>query len=61
MKRGRQVASVALVVLFAFFAYESLQLSLSDAIGPGAGFFPFWLSAHAARSGACSAFAWPRC
>jgi hypothetical protein len=44
MKRGRQVASVALVVLFAFFAYESLQLSLSDAIGPGAGFFPFWLS-----------------
>ena len=44
MKRGWQVASVALVVLFAFFAYESLQLSLSDAIGPGAGFFPFWLS-----------------
>jgi hypothetical protein len=44
MKRGWQVASVALIVLFAFFAYESLQLSLSDAIGPGAGFFPFWLS-----------------
>ena len=44
MKRGWQVASVSLVVLFAFFAYESLQLSLSDAIGPGAGFFPFWLS-----------------
>jgi putative tricarboxylic transport membrane protein len=44
MKRGWQVASIALLVLFAFFAYESLQLSLSDAIGPGAGFFPFWLS-----------------
>ena len=44
MKRGWQVATVALLVLFAFFAYESLQLSLSDAIGPGAGFFPFWLS-----------------
>ena len=44
MKRGWQVATVALLVLFAFFAYESLQLSLRDAIGPGPGFFPFWLS-----------------
>ena len=44
MKRGWQAASVAVLVLFAFFAYESLQLSLRDALGPGAGFFPFWLS-----------------
>ena len=44
MKRGWQVATVALLVLFAFFAYESLQLSLRDALGPGPGFFPFWLS-----------------
>ena len=44
MKRGWQLATVALLVLFAFFAYESLQLSLRDAIGPGPGFFPFWLS-----------------
>ena len=44
MKRGRQVASVSLVVLFALCAYVSLQVSLSDAIGPGAGFFLFWLS-----------------
>ena len=44
MKRGWQAATVALLVLFASFAYESLQLSLRDSIGPGAGFFPFWLS-----------------
>jgi putative tricarboxylic transport membrane protein len=44
MKRAWQVATVALLVLFAFFAYESLQLSLRDALGPGPGFFPFWLS-----------------
>ena len=44
MKRGWQAASVAMLVLFAYFAYESLQLSLSDSLGPGPGFFPFWLS-----------------
>jgi putative tricarboxylic transport membrane protein len=44
MKRGWQLATVALLVLFAAFAYESLKLSLSDALGPGPGFFSFWLS-----------------
>jgi putative tricarboxylic transport membrane protein len=44
MKRGWQAATVALLVLFGFFAYESLQLSLRDTLGPGPGFFPFWLS-----------------
>jgi putative tricarboxylic transport membrane protein len=44
MKRGWQAATAALLVLFAFFAFESLQLSLRDALGPGPGFFPFWLS-----------------
>jgi len=43
MKRSWQVASVALLVIFAFFAFESFQLSLRDALGPGPGFFPFWL------------------
>ncbi len=43
MKRGWQVAAVALLATFAFFAYESFQLSLRDALGPGPGFFPFWL------------------
>jgi putative tricarboxylic transport membrane protein len=27
-----------------FFAWQSWQLSLSDRLGPGPGFFPFWLS-----------------
>jgi putative tricarboxylic transport membrane protein len=44
MKRGWQIATIALLVIFAFFAFESLQLSLRDALGPGPGFFPFWLS-----------------
>ncbi len=43
MKRGWQAATVALLVVFAFFAFESFQLSLRDALGPGPGFFPFWL------------------
>ena len=41
--RGWQAAAVAFAALFAFFAYESFQLSLTDALGPGPGFFPFWL------------------
>jgi hypothetical protein len=41
--RAWQVATVAFLVLFAFAAVESLQLSLRDALGPGPGFFPFWL------------------
>jgi putative tricarboxylic transport membrane protein len=44
MKRGWQAAVAVLLLLFAFFAFESLRLSLRDALGPGPGFFPFWLS-----------------
>jgi putative tricarboxylic transport membrane protein len=43
VKRGWQVASWVLLAIFALFAYESFQLSLSDTLGPGPGFFPFWL------------------
>ena len=43
MKRGWQVAAAVMLATFAFFAYESYKLSLSDALGPGPGFFPFWL------------------
>lgn len=43
MKRGWQAAAGALLLTCAFFAFESLQLSLRDALGPGPGFFPFWL------------------
>lgn len=44
MRRGWQAALAVLLLVFAFFAFESLQLSLRDALGPGPGFFPFWLS-----------------
>jgi len=44
MKRGWQAAVAGLLLVFAFFAFESLRLSLRDALGPGPGFFPFWLS-----------------
>ena len=43
MKRGWQVAAVGLLLIFALFAYESFKLSLRDTLGPGPGFFPFWL------------------
>ena len=43
MKRGWQIASWVLLAICVLFAYESFQLSLSDALGPGPGFFPFWL------------------
>jgi putative tricarboxylic transport membrane protein len=42
--RGWQAALACLLAVFAFFAFESLQLSLRDSLGPGPGFFPFWLS-----------------
>jgi putative tricarboxylic transport membrane protein len=42
--RAWQAAVCSLIAVFAFFGLESLRLSLSDALGPGPGFFPFWLS-----------------
>lgn len=48
MKRGWQIAAVALLAIFAFFVFESYWLSLRDALGPGPGFFPFWLGIFAA-------------
>lgn len=53
MKRGWQVASLCLLVLFAFAMWldlfgnavlKSRPLPYSDPLGPGPGFFPFWLS-----------------
>ena len=51
MKRGWQAAVAMLLAVFAFFAFESLRLSLRDALGPGPGFFPFWLSVAGAGLG----------
>jgi putative tricarboxylic transport membrane protein len=44
LERCWQAAIAVLLAVFAFFAVESLRLSLRDALGPGPGFFPFWLS-----------------
>ena len=45
MRRGWQVACVCLLGVFVAALITSLDYSLTDALGPGAGFFPFWLSA----------------
>ena len=44
MRRGRLLACVCLLGMFAAALGTSLGYSLADALGPGPGFFPFWLS-----------------
>jgi putative tricarboxylic transport membrane protein len=44
VRRGRQLACVCLLGIFVAALVTSLDYSLSDALGPGPGFFPFWLS-----------------
>ena len=44
MRRGRQIACVCLLGIFLAALITSLDYSLTDALGPGPGFFPFWLS-----------------
>ena len=44
MRRGRLVACVCMLGIFAAALVTSLDYSLGDALGPGPGFFPFWLS-----------------
>jgi putative tricarboxylic transport membrane protein len=44
MKRGWQVVGACFLVLFGFAVTRSLSLPLEDALGPGPGFFPLWLS-----------------
>ena len=45
VRRGRLVACACLLGVFMAALVTSLGYSLSDALGPGPGFFPFWLSA----------------
>jgi putative tricarboxylic transport membrane protein len=45
VRRGWQVACVCLLGVFLAALVTSLGYSLSDNLGPGPGFFPFWLSA----------------
>ncbi len=44
MRRGWQVACICLLGIFVPALITSLGYSLTDALGPGPGFFPFWLS-----------------
>jgi len=44
VRRGWQVACVCLSGVFLAALVTSLGYSLTDALGPGPGFFPFWLS-----------------
>jgi putative tricarboxylic transport membrane protein len=44
VRRGRMIACVVLAGIFLAALVTSLGYSLVDALGPGPGFFPFWLS-----------------
>jgi putative tricarboxylic transport membrane protein len=44
VRRGWQVACIGLLGIFIPALITSLGYSLTDALGPGPGFFPFWLS-----------------
>jgi putative tricarboxylic transport membrane protein len=44
MKRPYQITASILFALSALIIYESLQLKYYTSLGPGPGFFPFWLS-----------------
>jgi putative tricarboxylic transport membrane protein len=43
MRQGRLIATGAMLVFCVFAIWQSLLLSLTDRLGPGPGFFPFWL------------------
>ena len=41
---AEKIVLACFCALFVFMAFTAFGYSLSDALGPGAGFFPFWLS-----------------
>lgn len=43
LRIGWQIGSACFLALFAFGVWLSLLLPLGDDLGPGPGFFPFWL------------------
>jgi putative tricarboxylic transport membrane protein len=45
VKRAHQVTAVVCIVFAAFVMRRSLALRLHTPLGPGPGYFPFWLSA----------------
>ncbi|HEX2924303.1 MAG TPA: tripartite tricarboxylate transporter TctB family protein, partial [Chloroflexota bacterium] len=44
MKRPYQITAVVFILFSAFIARDSMELKFYTALGPGPGFFPFWLS-----------------
>ena len=44
MRQGRLAATGAMLAFCLFALWQSLLLSLTDRLGPGPGFFPFWLA-----------------
>ena len=44
MRQGRLVATGAMLAFCLFAIWQSLLLPLMDRLGPGPGFFPFWLA-----------------
>jgi putative tricarboxylic transport membrane protein len=44
MKRGWQFTGTVFAIVFAIWAHQAWRLSLTDALGPGPGFFPFFLA-----------------
>ena len=44
MRQGRLIATGVMLVFCVFAIWQSLLLSLTDRLGPGPGFFPFWLA-----------------
>ncbi|MCL4371611.1 MAG: tripartite tricarboxylate transporter TctB family protein [Chloroflexi bacterium] len=44
MKRPYQVTGIVFILFSAFIARESVELKFYTSLGPGPGFFPFWLS-----------------
>lgn len=52
MRRPNQIAGAVLILVAALVAREALTLEYFTMIGPGPGFFPFWLSVLLGLSGA---------
>lgn len=44
MKRWYQIASAAMMLIAALLIWQALNLRYYTPLGPGPGFFPFWLS-----------------
>ena len=45
MRQGRLIATGVMLAFCLFTLWQSLLLALTDRLGPGPGFFPFWLAA----------------